>query len=109
MGEKVIKTTPFQSGQQTNAKGTSEPVKMYFKMSKVRNAGQPDALKQALTKPPPTLPSVNHEWTHSKTSKSTGAHYNPAGEWGRPTGKLGSKATNPMGGSGGKGTFRGHP
>jgi hypothetical protein len=108
MGERMGRTEPFNSGQQTNAKQSGEKVPVKFKMSKVRNAGQPDPLAQALVKPPPIAPTDMHKFAHSKTSRAGGAHYNPAGEFGRPTGRMMSKATNP-GGKKPSGTFRGHP
>ena len=109
MAEREVKTTPFNSGQQTNAAKTG-PTRTTLKsnMSKVRNIGMPDPLSQALKGRDGYIPSDMHRFSHSKASKPTGTHYTPAGEFGKPHGKLMSKATNPMGGHGGKGTFRGN-
>lgn len=133
MPEKIEHTTGFKSGQKTNDKEPGGKVINKNNMSKVRNAGQPDPLSQALQgKEPPLLPANTHPFTHGKTSAPGGAHYSPAGEFGRPRGNLGSKATgmgshtsrpgsnslgnprnvrggNPLGGHGGEGTFRGKP
>lgn len=85
MSQRMSHTEPFQSGQQTNAKDKSEKVSVKSNMSKVRNAGQPDPLAQALKgRQPPLLPADTHTFSHSKTSASRGAHYSPAGEFGRP-------------------------
>lgn len=133
MAEKSMHTEPFHSGQQSNAKGFgSEKTVLKSNMSKKRNAGGPDPLANAIRGRDSYLPSNGHPFHHSKTSKSGGTHYNPAGEFGRPTGKMMSKATdypshtsrpgenalgykrnlkgdNPLGGHGGSGTFRGKP
>jgi len=108
MAEKSKSTTPFNSGQQTNAKGKSEKVEVKSNMSKVRNAGQPDPLAQAISGKEGYVPSGMHIFVRPAFHPA-GAHYNPFGEFGEPTGNMKSKATNPMGGSGGKGTFRGKP
>ena len=108
MANRTGHTEPFESGQQSNAKDKGEKVKIKSNVSKMRNAGNPDPLADSLKGRDSYIPSDNHTWTHSKTSKSGGAHYNPSGEFGRPKGNLGSKATNPMGGHGGKGSFGGN-
>jgi hypothetical protein len=94
MAERQVKTTPFLSGQQTNAKPTG-PTKttLKVKMAKERNIGQPDALSQALKGRDSYIPGDLHKFSHTKTVASRGAHYSPAGEYGRPSGKLGSRAT----------------
>ncbi len=111
MSERMGHTEPFQSGQSSNERGPKgEKVPVKFKMGGQRNAGMPDPLTQALTAPPHIYADTVHFY-HSGTSAAKGARYNPAGEFGRPTtGSSGkTKATNPMAGSGGKGTFRGKP
>ena len=110
MAEREVKTSQFMSGQQSNAKEAG-PTKTVLKsnVSKMRNAGNPDPLSQALKGRDGYVPSGMHTFSHSKASKPGGAHYSPAGEFGKPKGNLMSKATNPMAGSGGKGTFRGKP
>jgi hypothetical protein len=105
MGERTKHTESFQSGQNTNARGhAAERVPVKFKVAKMRNAGNPDPLAQTLI--PPYVIHADTMHFHSG-----GKPYSPAGEYGRP--KIGaehkSKATNSMGGHGGKGTFRGKP
>jgi hypothetical protein len=86
MAERIGHTTPFQSGQNSNPRGGDKGEKVPIKnnMSKVRNAGQSDPLAQAIKGRDSYLPKNEHKFTHSKTSKPTGAHYNPFGEFGRP-------------------------
>lgn len=110
MATKELKTDSYESGQNSGAKGfPKQNVLLKSNVSKKRNAGQPDALTQAIAGRDGYIPSGMHPFSHSKTPKPRGAVYSPEGEFGRPTGTLKSKATNPMGGSGGKGTFRGRP
>ena len=105
MGERNAKTEPFQSGQQTNARDKGESTKVKFKMAKVRNAGQPDPLVQSLVSPPHIYADTVHFY-----SGTGGKPYQPE-PWGKvqPNKNMTSKATNSMGGDGGKGTFRGRP
>jgi hypothetical protein len=109
MPERMGRTEPFQSGQKTNDRDKGEKVPIKFKMAKSRNIGQPDPLSEALKGRDSYIPKDLHPFTHSKTSKSGGAHYNPAGEFGRPTtGSSGkTKATNSMAGHKPSGSFRG--
>lgn len=134
MPERMGHTEPFQSGQNSAARGKSEKVPVKFNMSKTRNAGNPDPLSQALTGRQSYMPSDMHRFSHGKSSKPSGAHYRPAGEFGRPTAGSGFKSLatgmgshtsrpganavgspknrhggNPLGGHGGRGTFRGRP
>ena len=83
MAEKMGHTEPFLSKQNSVEKDKGEKVPIKSRMSKVRNAGVPDPLTQAL-KGRNSYTPTEHTWTHSKTPKPTGAHYNPAGEYGRP-------------------------
>jgi hypothetical protein len=110
MAERTMHTEKWNSGQQSNAKGEKgDAVKVKAKMARVRNAGNPDPLTQSLIPPVHILANTVH-FMHSAQPKSRGASYSPAGEYGRPTtGKSGkTKATNPMGGSGGRGSFGGN-
>jgi hypothetical protein len=84
MASKPMHTQPFQSGQNSAAKDKGEKTSLKSNMSKVRNAGQPDPLSQALKGRDSYIPSGMHSFNHSKTSKPSGASYNPAGEFGRP-------------------------
>jgi len=84
MAEKAMMTEPFQSGQNTLARDKAEKTVLKNNMSKVRNAGGPDPLAQALKGRDAYIPSDMHTFRHSKTSKPTGVHYTPAGEFGRP-------------------------
>ena len=104
MAEKAMKTQPFQSGQNTNAWDKGEKTVLKSNMSKKRNVGQPDQLSQVLAGRDSYIPSGMHVFVPSGS-----VSYSPAGEFGKPTSKEGYKATNPMGRSGGKGTFRGQP
>lgn len=81
---KPMRTEPFEGGQNSAAREPGEKTVLKSNMSKVRNAGGPDPLKQALKGREGYIPSGMHGFNHSKTSKPTGAHYNPAGEFGRP-------------------------
>ena len=101
--------TPFKSGQRSNEHEAPGKAELKFKMSKVRNIGQPDPLSEAISGRSGYIPSDLNSFSHSKTSKPRGVHYSPAGEFGKPSvGSIGkSKATNPMGGHGGSGNFRG--
>ena len=132
MPSKSMHTEPFQSGQQTNAKDKGEKTKLKSNMSKERNAGSPDPLSQAIAGRDSYLPSGMHIFVQP-TFHPAGAHYAPAGEFGKPTmgslsktkatnpgqkaskhngesalGKaLNNRGGNPLGGKGGSGTFRG--
>lgn len=93
MATKTEKTTPFQSGQQTNAKGKSESVPVKSNMSRVKNSGRGDALHSALGHRDSYIPSDNHIVHHTTTVTPMGAHYSPAGEFGTLSGGSGYKAT----------------
>src|SRR5438105_8991551 len=85
MPERTGHTEPFQSGQNSAARDKGEKVSVKFNMSKSRNAGAPDPLSQALTGRSSYTPRDMHPFSHGKASKPSGAHYRPAGEFGRPT------------------------
>ena len=83
MGERMAKTEPFHSGQQTNAKGDpAEKVPVKFKMAKVPRNGMPDPLVQSLTTPPHVYADTVHF-----NYGSGGKPYRPDGEYGRPKGR----------------------
>lgn len=98
MAERMQSITPYHSGQNSTERGPKEPkVPIKANMARTsRNAGQPDPLAQALVVHVPILPSGSQTWTHSITSKPTGARYSPAGFNGKPTlGKMSAgKATD---------------
>lgn len=92
MAERFQSTTPFKEGQQTNAHGKDAPkTPVKYKMARERNIGQPDPLKQALTAPPREFSDTQHFLKRPVQPK--GHAYKPDGEFGRPTGKMMSKAT----------------
>lgn len=89
MSIKTVKTEPFHSGQQTNARGTREPVRKIANASQSPSADPAsgvDHLSAVLAhRGPPNLPSDNHIWTHTTRIEPVGAHYTPHGEFGRVT------------------------
>lgn len=87
MSERMQKTTPFKEGQQSNVHGKDAP-----KTKIVSNASQSpsadpatgvDHLTAALNTRIPVLPSNTHIYTHTTRVEPIGAHYSPAGEFGR--------------------------
>lgn len=77
--------TPFQQGQSTNEHpDKTKTAKVNANMSDVRNSGTEGSLHAALGhRGLPLLPSDNHVYTHTTTVKPVGAHYSPAGEFGK--------------------------
>lgn len=132
MPERMGHTEPFQSGQNSAARDKGQKVPIKFKMRQERNIGQPDSLIQALTAPP--RQAIKDTQSFLKRGVTAGGQaYRP---YGAPLrGRLpisGTKATgmgshtsrpgqnalgsprnlrgdNPLGGHGGRGTFRGRP
>lgn len=83
MTVRIKETTPFQSGQQTNARGKADSVKIKSNMSKQKNSGNADGLHTALGhRGPPLLPGDNHIVHYTTTVTPTGARYEPRGEFG---------------------------
>jgi hypothetical protein len=75
-------TTPFNTGRYAQPE-TSEKIDKYSNRSQMKHSGGlNDPLRKALGYHPPLLPSDEHTWSHSKTSQSRGAHYNPAQQFG---------------------------
>jgi hypothetical protein len=108
MAERQAKTEPFHGGGNTTAKGQpAQKVPVKSKMSMVRNAGQPDPLAQSFIAPPHVYANTVHFNYQGNDNKRRG--YNPEGTYGTPKTAFKTKATNPMAGHGGRGTFRGNP
>jgi hypothetical protein len=104
MPERKQAITPYQGGARGNDYQKPEPrTPVRFNMSKSRNIGQPDPLSEAIKGRNSYIPGDFDRYSHSKTPKSRGAHYNPAGEEGRPHGKMMSKATDYTRHPGGRG------
>lgn len=76
-------TSPFQSGQNSSAKGDpAEKVPVKSKGSMMKMGGVKDPLRQALSSA--KKDSGNREsFFHSRVSKPTGARYEPRGNFGR--------------------------
>jgi hypothetical protein len=107
MAEKTKRTEPWQSGQQSNAKGEKgDKVKVKVNMSEARWSGRNgDPLAEAIRGRDSYIPSGMHVFVPSGS-----VSYSPAGEFGRPVGPK-TKASDPMAGAlrSGRGTFRGKP
>jgi hypothetical protein len=94
MGTRTQAVEPFHmsQGPSTEKPVKSEPTKVRFKMAQVRNIGQPDMLSQSLTTPPREFMNIQH--FAKRKIEAGGHHYAPDGEFGRPTGRMKSKATD---------------
>lgn len=80
-----LHTTPFNTGKYAQPE-TSEKIDKFTNRSKMKHSGGlNDPLRKALGYHPPIIPSGMQPFSHSKTSRPTGAHYSPAGTFGKIT------------------------
>lgn len=95
--------TPYNGGQQTNARRPAEPkVPVKFKMAFSRRNGSPDLLAQSLTAPPRELDDTRH---FLKRGVTAGGHqYKPHWAPLRKDSRNASKATDYGRHAGGKGS-----
>lgn len=85
-----VKTTNFNTGrfeQNNDPDGIGEhddreTVKKVTNASRMRQGGQKDHLKAALSTVKPALPNHNNRWSHTSRVRPRGVNYHPMGEEG---------------------------